>query len=352
MTLTASDDIAAALEAPADLNFELPDPGRTDIADSEFEQQLERAWQVCERFDLQTDIWRGCILRAVRDREKQGGDGRGTGFVNWLRDRELAKSQAYHLIQLADSADTLLEQGELQPEAFDNFSKRAFLETAKAPPEVQQLAGASAQSGDRVTRREVKQFTDDWTAMQSERPPDELKQKASEGTLPARELAPLAQQLEKLPEAHCQPLQQQAQAHPDAETVKYLTAEARHLAQYLEAAARVQALERTGTDLEGALEEALRLDCAGAAADLVKQAAQLEQLAVKLHASWKRLGGLAERLELETGASNPHLRSLVAALGRLSGEAIEVPLDETGERLVRLQIASEERTRAADELST
>jgi len=331
MTLTASDDIAAALEAPADLNFELPDPGRTDIADSEFEQQLERAWQVCERFDLQTDIWRGRILRAVRDREKQGGGGRGTGFVNWLRDRELTKSQAYHLIQLADSADTLLEQGELQPEAFDNFSKRAFLETAKAPPEVQQLAGASAQSGDRVTRREVKQLTE---------------------TLPARQLAPLAQQLEKLPEAHCQPLQQQAQAHPDAETVKYLTAEARHLAQYLEAAARVQALERTGTDLEGALEEALRLDCAGAAADLVKQAAQLEQLAVKLHASWKRLGGLAERLELETGASNPHLRSLLAALGRLSGEAIEVPLDETGERLVRLQIASEERTRAADELST
>jgi len=26
----------------------------------------------CDRFDLQTEIWRGRILRAVRDREKQG----------------------------------------------------------------------------------------------------------------------------------------------------------------------------------------------------------------------------------------------------------------------------------------
>jgi len=28
---------------------------------------------VCERFDLQTDIWRGRILRAVRDRESPSG---------------------------------------------------------------------------------------------------------------------------------------------------------------------------------------------------------------------------------------------------------------------------------------
>jgi hypothetical protein len=50
-------------------------------------------------------------LRTVRDREKRGGDGRGTGFLNWLKDQEITKSHAYNLIELADSADTLLQRG-------------------------------------------------------------------------------------------------------------------------------------------------------------------------------------------------------------------------------------------------
>src|SRR6476659_10093472 len=94
-SLTLSD-----LEQNLDFNFQLPDPEDEKISESEFQQQIERAWQVCDRFDLQTDIWRGQILRAVRDREKRGGEGRGTGFLKWLQDREISKSQAYSLIEL------------------------------------------------------------------------------------------------------------------------------------------------------------------------------------------------------------------------------------------------------------
>ncbi|MBD0337614.1 MAG: hypothetical protein ICV62_19165, partial [Cyanobacteria bacterium Co-bin13] len=183
-----------------DLNFQLPDPEDEKISEPEFKRQIEVAWQVCDRFDLQTDIWRGRILRTVRDRERQGGDGRGTGFLNWLKDREITKSQAYSLIELADSADALLQEGLLEPQDVNQFSKRAFVETAQSAPEVQQMVSDAARKGDHITRREVRQISDEWTAMTSELLPEEVREKAANNTIPTRYLAPLVREMEKLPE--------------------------------------------------------------------------------------------------------------------------------------------------------
>lgn len=334
----STDELAAALEQPVDLDFELPDPEDEEIREFDFQQQVDNAWRVCDRFDLQTDIWRGRILRAVRDREKKGGDGRGTGFLNWLKSREISKSQAYSLIELANSADTLLAEGKLDPDAIRNFSKRAFVETAKSAPEVQQLVADAAQKGDRITRREVKQLSDEWTAMSSELLPEEVKEKAAAGTMPARYLAPLVKEMEKLPEIHLKPLRQEVAANPDVDTIKQATSDARYLAKYLDAAAQVQAINQSSLDMELALEEAIRLDCLNTAADLVKQASQLEQTVGKLFTVWKRLSSLSDRLYVDTGASTPHLRSLLSCLDRLAGEVIEVPLDETGEQVIRLKV--------------
>ena len=96
---------------PSSLSFDLPDPEQDDLSNIDFIERLENAWSICEQFDLQTEIWRGRILRVVRDREKRGGDGRGTGFLQWLREMEISKSKAYSLIQLADSSDNLVEDG-------------------------------------------------------------------------------------------------------------------------------------------------------------------------------------------------------------------------------------------------
>ncbi|MFP4124703.1 hypothetical protein [Coleofasciculus sp.] len=331
-------ELAAVLEEPVDLNFQLPDPEDEDIQEYDFQQLVDNAWRVCDRFDLQTEIWRGRILRVVRDREKKGGDGRGTGFLNWLKSREISKSQAYSLIELANSADTLLAEGKLNPDAIRNFSKRAFVETAKSAPEVQQLVTDKAQQGDRITRREVKQLADEWTAMSSELLPDQVKEKASAGTMPARYLAPLVKEMEKLPESHLKPLQEEVAANPDVDTVKQTTSDARFLAKYLDAAAQVQAIQHSSLDMELALQEALRLDCLNTAADLVKQASVLEQTVGKLYTTWKRLSSLSDRLYVDTGASTPHLRSLLNCLDRLTNDVIEVPLDETGEQIVRLKL--------------
>ncbi len=340
-TPASQEEIIAALETSLDFNFDLPDPEDEGILEGEFQEQLDAIWQICDRFDLQTDIWRGRILRAIRDREKKGGEGRGAGFLNWLKNREITKSQAYALIQLANSADTLLAEGQLDPDTINNFSKRAFVETAKAEPEVQKLVSEAAQKGDRITRREVKQLSDEWTAMSSELLPEEVKDKAAEGALPARHLAPLVKELEKLPDVHFTEIKKEVAENPDIDTVKLMTTEAKNLAKYLDSAAQVQTIRDASVDMELALEEALRLDCVNTAADLVKQATNLEQIVGKLYTTWKKIGKSADRLYVETGASNPHLRSLLNCLETLTTDTIEVKLDESGEQIIRLKIISE-----------
>jgi hypothetical protein len=322
------------------LNFHLPNPEDEKIPEAEFQNRVEQAWLVCDRINLQTEIWRGRILRTVRDREKWYGDGRGTGFLNWLKDREISKSQAYALIELANSADTLVEGGYLEPEDVNQFSKRAFVETAKSDPEVQQLVSDAARKGDRITCREVRQLSDEWTAMTTDLLPTTVKEKAANHTIPTRYLAPLVREMKKLPEAHQEPIREAIAESPDVDTLKQATAEARYLAKYLEAANKVQALNNESLNLELALEEALRIGCLSSTAELVNQSAQLEQTATKLYLTWKRLNALSERLYLDSGASTPHLRTLLSCLGNLSGETIETPLAGGGDRTIRLKVLS------------
>jgi hypothetical protein len=346
---------AAKLDAiqPADLALQVPDPADEALSEFDFLAQVETVWQVCDRFDLQTEVWRGRILRAVRDREKRGGEGRGAGFLNWLQNHEISKTQAYRLIELANSADTMLEQGILETESMNRFSKSAFMDTAQAEPEVQQLIAESARDGKRITRREVRQLSDDWTAMSSELIPAEIKTKAADNTIPTRYLAPLAHELEKLPVEHQVILQGELAASPDVDTLKQVTAEAKHLAKYLSAATHVQALENSGVDLEEALEEALRVGCLNAAADLVHQASQLEQAIAKLYTTWKRVNKLADRLYVDSGASTPQLRQLLQGLETLTSDTLELEWgageESVHSTLIRLKVLSEAHEPAASQ---
>lgn len=323
---------------PEGLGLQLPDL-EAEIPDVEFERQIDIAWQVCDRFDLQTDIWRGRILRLVRDRERQRGDGRGGGFLNWLKEHEISKSQAYTWIELADSADTLLASQQLDSASVERFSKRAFVETAQAPVEVQQMVAESAQQGNRITRREVRELSDQWTAMTSDLIPAQVREKAAANAIPTRYMAPLVKEMEKLPETHRQALRTEIAENPDVETLKQVTSDARYLARYLESAAQVRCLEESDIDIEMALEEALRLGALNLTADLMTQAARVEQTIAKLYTTWKRVGDLAEQLYLASGASTPHLRRLLEALTPLSEETVETQLgSDINCRTIRLTI--------------
>lgn len=325
------------------LGFQLPDPDDESITDHDFQAQVDYAWQTCDQLNLQTDIWRGRILRVVRDREKKRDDGRGTGFLKWLADHEISKSQAYSWLEMAASADTLAATGQLDTETVERFSKRAFVETARATPEVQQLVTDAARSGSHITRREVRQLADEWTAMTSDLLPEPVKERAAASVIPTRYLAPLVREMEKLPTVHQVVIQEAIANTPDVETVKQATTDARRLAKYLANSSHVQALDHPQLDIEAALEEALRLDCLPSAADLVTQAAQVEQLAAKLFTSWKRLQTLAERLYLDSGASTPHLRRMLSCLETLSGESIQLQLGhEDSTRTIYIHIQDDE----------
>ena len=338
--------VASSAAVPA-LELELPDPERDDISALEFLARIDEAWAVCDRFDLQTEIWRGRILRAVRDREKRGGEGRGAGFLQWLREREISKTRAYTLIQLAESADAMLGEGVLEQDSVNNFSKRAFLETAQAEPEVQQMIGEAANDGVQISRKQVRQLTDEFTAATSPLLPEEIRQRTAENLLPPRAVAPLVKELARLPEDQQEDLRKVLRDEPELERVRDVTLTARWLHKAAQAGLAVRAFQLDHLDFEKALQEAQRLDALGLLADAVGQAQALEAAVLKLHTSWRRLGGLQERLWLESGSSTPHLRELLTVLQSLSGTTMRVSLGElAGGKRVRLQLVEE----AADRL--
>jgi hypothetical protein len=329
------------------LSLDLPDPDNDSLSNLEFLARLEEAWAVCDRFDLQTEIWRGRILRAVRDREKRGGEGRGTGFLQWLREREISKTRAYTLIQLAESADQMLGEGVLEQASVNNFSKRAFLETAQADPEVQLMIGEAANEGQQISRKQVRRLNDEFLAATSPLLPEEIRQRTAENLLPPRAVAPLVKELAKLPEVQQDDLRRVLRDDPELERVKDVTSTARWLSKAAEASLAVRAFQQGELDFEKALQEAQRLDALGLLADAVGQAQALEAAVLKLHTSWRRLGGLQERLWLESGSSTPHLRELLTALQSLSGNTMRVSLGElAGGKRVRVQLVEE----AADQL--
>jgi hypothetical protein len=328
-------------EAPS-FSLDLPDPESDTISSMEFLARIEEAWAICDRFDLQTEIWRGRILKAVRDRERRGGEGRGAGFLQWLREQEISKTRAYALIQLAESADQMLGEGVLEEASVNNFSKRAFMETAQSDPEVQLMIGEAANDGQQITRKQVRQLTDEFTAATSPLLPEEIRQRTAENLLPPKAVAPLVKELAKLPDAQQEDLRKVLRDEPELERVKDVTSTARWLSKATEAGLSVRAFQQGELDFDKAMQEALRLDALGLLADAVGQAQALESAVLKLHTSWRRLNGLQERLWVESGSSTPHLRELLTALQTLSGNTLRVSLGElAGGKRVRLQLVEE-----------
>ena len=324
------------------LELDLPDPEQDDISTMEFLARLEEAWTICDKFDLQTEIWRGRILKAVRDREKRGGEGRGAGFLQWLREQEISKTRAYGLIQLAESAEQMLGDGVLEPTSVNQFSKRAFMETSLAEPEVQLMISEAANEGQEITRKQVRRLADEFTAATSPLLPEEIRERTQQNLLPTKAVAPLVRELAKLPEPQQEDLRKVLRDEPELDRIKDVTHTARWITKATESGEAVRAFQQGELDLEKAMQEAQRLDALGLLADAVGQAHALESAVLKLHTSWRRLGGLQERLWVESGSSTPYLRDVLSALQSLSGATMRVSLGElAGGKRVRLQLVEE-----------
>ncbi len=328
---------------PSIFQLDLPDPGNDDLNNMEFLEQLHQAWSICERFDLHTDIWRGRILRVVRDREKRGGEGRGAGFLQWLREMDISKTRAYSLIQLADSADELVVEGMLDETSVNNFSRRSFIETAQSSPEVQQMIAEEANKGKEITRRDVRRLSDEFTSVTSPLLPEEIRQKTQENLLPPKLVAPLAKELSKLPETIQEDLRKILIDSPDVESVKEVTTDAKWISKTNDALLSLKALQIEGLNIDQATKEAKRINSLGFLVDAFTQAKTIESSVIRLYSAWRRLEDLNERLWLESGRSTPHLRDVLNALQQLSGASMRVSLGQLfGGKNIRLQIVEEQ----------
>ena len=333
---------APVYQDPPDLFLDLPDPEKDDMSMIDFLNQLEKAWALCDRFDLQTEIWRGRILRVVRDREKRGGEGRGTGFLQWLREREISKTRAYGLIQLADSSDDLVIEGLLEESSVNQFSKRAFIETAQAAPEVQQMISEAANEGQEITRKQVRLLTDEFISATSTLLPEQIRERTQSNLLPPRIVAPLVKELGKLSDIQQEEFKKELSQEPEVDCIKEVTSAARSMSKSIEASLSVRAFHSYDLNLEKAMQEAQRLELLGLLADALGQARTIEASILKLHTSWKRLSGIQEKLWIESGSSTPYLREVLSALSSLSGSTMKISLGElSGGKKIRLQIVEE-----------
>ena len=93
----------------------------------EFLARLEQAWAVCDKFDLQTEIWRGRILKAVRDREKRGERGVALASAVVARARD-QQDPCLWLDSVGGVRQEMLGEGVLEESSVNQFSKRAFME--------------------------------------------------------------------------------------------------------------------------------------------------------------------------------------------------------------------------------
>ena len=155
-------------------------------------------------------------------------------------------------------------------------------------------------------------------------------------------MAPLVKELAKLPELQQDDLRKVLRDEPELDRIKDVTHTARWITKATESGESVRAFQQGELDLEKAMQEAQRLDALGLLADAVGQAHALESAVLKLHTSWRRLGGLQERLWVESGSSTPYLRDVLSALQSLSGPTMRVSLGElAGGKRVRLQLVEE-----------
>lgn len=337
--------IQSSTDLPS-LKFDLPDPEEDGLSQLDFLERLENAWSICEQFDLQTEIWRGRILRVVRDREKKGGDGRGTGFLQWLREMEISKSKAYSLIKLADSSDDLVVDGMLEESSVNNFSKRAFIETAQSEPEIQQMISEAANEGKDITRRQVRSLTDEFLAATSSLLPEEIRERTQSNLLPPKVVAPLVRELSKLSPNQQNEICETLRESPEIDSIKEMTNTAKWMSKSTDASLSLRVFQNRDLNLDKATQEALRLDSLGILSDAFGQAKAIESSVLKFHSAWKRLDGLQERLWVESGSSTPFLRELLETLQTLTGSTIRVSLGElSGGKRLRLQIVEEDSER-------
>ena len=200
----------------------------------------------------------------------------------------------------------------------------------------------AANEGQAITRKQVRKLNDEFTSVTSPLLPEEIRERTQSNLLPPRIVAPLVKELAKLPNSQQDDLKKTLREEPEIDCIKDVTSTARWISKSIEASMALRTFQQGDLDIEKAMQEAQRLDALGLMADALGQAQAIEASVVKFHTAWRRLGGLQERLWMESGSSTPYLRDVLNALQLLTGSTMRVSLGElSGGKTLRLQMVEE-----------
>lgn len=317
------------------LEFTFPDAG---LEAEELLAKVNENLPKTANVGLFSEVCRGKLIGIARDKFKANGDLRGVEFKAWLKDRDITLSQAHALIETADKAAGLLGKDLLAGTA--KITKPALKRAVQASENAQKvLRDMIANAEMPVKAGDVRNACDAIDAKNADIFTDDFKAKIENGSIPIAKAAGLFRELDRLPEDHAKGYAEQIAASPNpVEEIKAITASAKAVATMYDLAGQVNAA--SGCDIDFIAEESIRLGAESTVAKVLKQARDVQTLAGKLYTAVKKLGSSADRLYVDTGATTPHTRGLIAALESLfSNGCIRVDL---GDSPIMLQVIDSE----------
>ena len=303
--------------------------------------ESDAQWVECDRQESLSFLSKGRILSKIREHSAKNPD--EGYFADWCKNREISKAHAYRLIQLANIveefiASEILPEDEAE-ETISKFSQRALLALSEYENPVIEWVFAVSKERSKMTVKQVKSARADWIAATSELLPDEIKEKATAGTLPALKIAALADALEKVPESHQQAIAKDLSRSPDVDMVKDCEKSAKAIAKILDKGSEIQAIaDQSDLDLEKIIDESLRIGNTEDVAKLIALCAQVQSLTTKLVPALQKAQAIADRIYVSSGASTPQVRSMLSALDSLCGYKIQVPVKD---QYIQLEIKFE-----------
>ena len=272
---------------------------------------------------LSVELKLGAILYSRRGRfERTHGDDAESLFKKFCRDNGFTMPQAEKLISMADLAHRIIHDPSIDlnssNEIVEKFSPDAFLELSKGISEIVPIACSDEGY---VTKQAVRAMNSAIFVSESEILPLEIQEMVGQDLLPAAKVHRLCEAVESLPEEKAQEIIDGIVNSSDGITVEAVERAKKQatdintindLAPTLSTLAGDIVGKETPVNLDQAYIEAERLECVPSYARILKKTAEVESLATKLAIAMKALSGLCDRAYVDSEASAPHFRDLIA----------------------------------------
>lgn len=290
------------------------------------EQEARSLLKFCDNIDLETQIRRGRIIRAIADLHRLKECSSRT--ESWLKDLGLTPKKANELIQAANQADGLMEAGTLTEIGLKNISSRAFIETANKAPEATPAIVSDAENGVKVGVDYARRIVCEQTVNSAD-VSENFKQLVEDGGFKAKAAVKLLENIDEITQEEAITQEYGAKLKQELDSisgdaVRVIAENAQALRKIEETAPYCTILQQEELGVERLIEECHQLEALPLLASVLASIKDIETLAAKLSSKLSIFEKNSDRLYVETGAGQVETRKLVDLLK--APEGFRVPL--------------------------